>query len=239
MIETLLNYIVIIHYITVLRLIKQFSKGVCLKVDSELMNKINDTLNWIARLAYLNLLWIFFIVLGGIVFGFIPSTVAMFSVIRKWLQQHEDFPVIHHFFKVYKQEFIKSNLLGVILILVGIFIYVDSQLIPAFNGSIKIILLGSFMTVTILYLLVLFYIFPLFVHYKNGVFQYIKSALFIGISYPLRSLLMGISILSMLFICFVFPAISFLFLGSGIGLIIMCFSNHLLMEIAKEQVILD
>jgi len=210
-----------------------------LKVDSELMNKINDILNWIARLAYLNLLWIFFIVLGGIVFGFIPSTVAMFSIIRKWLYRHEDFPVIHHFFKVYRQEFIKSNFLGMILGIVGFIIYIDSQLILAFNGFIKIILLGSFMTVTILYLLVLLYIFPLFVHYQNGVFQYIKSAVFIGVSYPIRSLLMGISISSMLFICFVFPAISFLFLGSGLGLIIMYFSHHLFMEIAEEQLLFD
>jgi len=202
------------------------------------MNKINDIFNWIARLAYLNLLWMFFIVLGGIVFGFIPSTVAMFSIIRKWLD-HEDVPVIHHYFKIYKKEFIKSNFLGMILGLVGIFIYVDSQLILSFNGFIKIILLGSFMTVTILYLLVLFYIFPLFVHYKNGVLQYIKIALLIGISYPIKSLLMGISILSMLFICFVFPAISFLFLGSGLGLIIMYFSNHLFMEISEEQLILN
>ena len=207
-------------------------------MDSELMNKINDIFNWIARLAYLNLLWMFFIVLGGIVFGFIPSTVAMFSIIRKWLD-HEDVPVIHHYFKIYKKEFIKSNFLGMILGLVGIFIYVDSQLILSFNGFIKIILLGSFMTVTILYLLVLFYIFPLFVHYKNGVLQYIKIALLIGISYPIKSLLMGISILSMLFICFVFPAISFLFLGSGLGLIIMYFSNHLFMEISEEQLILN
>jgi len=202
------------------------------------MNKINDILNWIARLAYLNLLWLFFIVLGGIVFGFIPSTVAMFSILRKWLD-HEEVPLIHHFFKIYKQEFIKSNFLGMILGLVGFLIYVDSQLILAFNGFIKIILLGSFMTVTILYLLVLFYIFPLFVHYQNSVFQYIKFALLIGISYPIKSLLMGISILSMLFIYFVFPAISFLFLGSGLGLIIMYFSHHLFMEIAEEQLIFD
>lgn len=210
-----------------------------MEMNSDLMNKTNDMLNWIARLAYLNLLWIFFILLGGIVFGFIPSTVAMFSIIRKWLHHDEDFPVIHHFFSIYKQEFIMSNFLGMILGLVGIFIYVDSQLILAFNGSIKIILLGSFMTVTILYLLVLFYIIPVFVHYKNGVFQHIKSALLIGVSYPLRSLLMGISILSMLFICFVIPAISFLFLGSGSGLIIMHFSNHLFVEITGKQMIFD
>lgn len=208
-----------------------------MKMDNSWMNKINHILNWIVRLAYLNLLWIFFTLIGGIVFGFIPSTVVMFSIMRKWLNNDDDFPVLPEFFSHYKQEFMKANILGVILLFVGVFIYIDSQLIVAFKGPIKIMLLGSFATVGVLYMLVLLYIFPVYVQYKNGVFQYIKSALLIGISYPTRTLVMSISVVSLLFICFVFPAISFLFLGSGLSFIIMFFSNHLFIKMTEQQMI--
>lgn len=206
-------------------------------MDNNWLDKTNYILNWIVRLAYINLLWILFTLLGGIVFGFIPSTVAVFSIMRKWLNNNDDFPVIHNFFYYYKQEFIKSNLLGFILLLVGIFLYIDSQLIMAVTGPMKVVLLGSFATVGVLYVLILLYIFPVFVQYKNGVFQYIKSALLIGISYPFRTLFMSISVVSILFICFVFPAISFLFLGSGLSFIIMFFSNHLFIRITAQQII--
>lgn len=208
-------------------------------MDTHWMTKTNYILNWIVRLAYINLLWIFFILVGGIVFGFLPSTVAMFSIMRKWLNNDDDFPVLHKFYYYYKQEFIKANLLGVMLLVAGFILYIDSQLIMAFQGVIKVVLLGSFVTVGVLYILILFYIIPVFVQYKNGVFQYIKSAILIGISYPLRTLLMSISVVSILFICFIFPAISFLYLGSGLSFIIMFFSNHLFIKITKQEAIIN
>ncbi len=38
---------------------------------------------WVMRLAYVNLLWIGIFWLGLVVFGFFPSSAAMFAVVRK------------------------------------------------------------------------------------------------------------------------------------------------------------
>lgn len=43
---------------------------------------------WLFRLMWTNLLWIGFTILGLGIFGIMPATVAMFTVVRKW-QMHE------------------------------------------------------------------------------------------------------------------------------------------------------
>ncbi|MEC0304686.1 DUF624 domain-containing protein, partial [Terribacillus saccharophilus] len=54
------------------------------------MNRLSSSLyqlfEWITRFAYLNVLWILFTIAGGFIFGFFPSTIAMFTIIRDWLK---------------------------------------------------------------------------------------------------------------------------------------------------------
>lgn len=210
-----------------------------MEYSSVSINKVNYIFEWLFRLVYINVLWILFTLAGGIIFGIFPATVAMFSVMRKWMNKEEEPHTFRMFLKYFKREFLKSNLLGMILITIGLFLYIDAKLIPAFEGILKYVLLGSYATVGIFYLLVLLYIFPFFVHYENSMFQYFKSILLIGVSYPFRTLLMGVSIISILFICFVFPAIAILFLGSGLCFIMMFFSNHLFAKMTKEQAVVN
>src|SRR5690625_6342583 len=49
--------------------------------------------NWIMRLAYVNILWIAFSLVGIIILGFFPATIGMFTVIRKWIQGDGDIPI--------------------------------------------------------------------------------------------------------------------------------------------------
>ena len=51
-------------------------------------------------------------VAGGVVFGVMPSTVATFSILRKWVQGNFDMPIFKTFKNVYKKEFINSNKCG-------------------------------------------------------------------------------------------------------------------------------
>jgi uncharacterized membrane protein YesL len=61
------------------------------------------------KLAYLNLLWIVFSVGGLIVFGSIPASVSLFTIVRKWLINKEtDLPIFHTFFQNYKNEFLNQ-----------------------------------------------------------------------------------------------------------------------------------
>ena len=79
----------------------------------------------ISRLAYANLLWILFTVLGLGIFGFMPATVALFTVTRKWVMGDRDIPVFKTFWNTYRKEFFKSTLFGVVLFAIGYIIYID------------------------------------------------------------------------------------------------------------------
>ena len=50
---------------------------------------------WIWRFMILNFLWVIFMVAGGVVLGIMPSTVATFYILRKWVQGNFDIPILY------------------------------------------------------------------------------------------------------------------------------------------------
>ena len=71
---------------------------------------------WIWRFMILNFLWVIFMVAGGVVLGIMPSTVATFYILRKWVQGNFDIPIFKTFKDVYKKEFINSNKCGFVFL---------------------------------------------------------------------------------------------------------------------------
>jgi uncharacterized membrane protein YesL len=138
--------------------------------------------DWIMKLAYLNLLWILFSVSGLIVFGSIPASVSLFTIVRKWMVNKEsDLPIFHTFFQNYKSEFLKSNKLGLILVFMGLFLYYDFKLISATGGMLQYTLTVPLLLISIFYLITLLYFFPVYVHFDQKAFQYFKNSFYIGI----------------------------------------------------------
>ncbi|WP_077623350.1 YesL family protein [Sediminibacillus massiliensis] len=145
---------------------------------------------WIVKFAYVNLLWVCFSLLGGIIFGLFPATTAMFAVVRKWLLGEADTPVLPTFWRFYKQDFIKSNLLGFILTAVGYTLYLDYQLLDQAGVGTFHWLHYLLLILTSMYILTLLYAFPVFVHYELNVLQVLKTALFVMIVSPLSTIMM-------------------------------------------------
>jgi uncharacterized membrane protein YesL len=138
---------------------------------------------WISRFAYINFLWIAFSLAGLVAFGLMPATVALFSVTRKWILGQTDFPIFQTFANTFRKEFIKSNMLGLILFLFGYMLYVDLAYIPA-EGILLTLLRFSVLTIAFFFIIILLYIFPVYVHYNWKTLSYIKYALILGASYP-------------------------------------------------------
>lgn len=151
---------------------------------------------WISRLAYANILWVFFTLVGLIFFGFMPATVALFTVVRKWVKGENDVPVFSLFYKMYRKEFLKSNKLGLILFLFGYILYIDLAFIPAEGMFYTLVRMGV-LVISFLYIIVLLYIFPVYVHYDWKISLYLKYAFILGVSYPILTLgmLVGLGIL--------------------------------------------
>ncbi|OLS41073.1 YesL family protein [Bacillus sp. MRMR6] len=202
--------------------------------STEWLGRFYSICQWITRLAYINLLWMLFMLFGLLIFGAAPSTVALLTIIRKWLQGETDLPIFKNFLKIYKEEFIKANTLGVLLLGISIILYLDWRLISSVQGFLYPILMGCLLGVALLFLVVLIYIFPVYVHYEYKTLQYIKTAFLLGISYPMYTMVMVSSVICVSIICIFFQGVGLLFFGSGLGFVLMYISNLLFNKIAKQ-----
>lgn len=196
--------------------------------------KLYHACQWISRLAFLNLLWLLFMGVGLFIFGAAPSTVAMFTIIRKWIQGERELPTFPLFFEIYKKDFWKSNRLGLVLMVFMFILFLDWILIGSVQGILYPILTGCLIGVAFLFSMVMLYIFPVFVHYEFKIFQYVKVAFLLGISYPLYSFVMFLSVICVITISIFFNGVGLLFFGSGISYILMYISTLLFHKVARK-----
>jgi hypothetical protein len=75
---------------------------------SSLIEVIYRLSNLILRLVYINFLWILFSLLGLLIAGFFPSTVAMFTVVRIWVLGETDAAIFNMFWKTLNISFLKA-----------------------------------------------------------------------------------------------------------------------------------
>nr|WP_083875574.1 DUF624 domain-containing protein [Gracilibacillus halophilus] len=181
---------------------------------------------WLYRLAYINIIAIFFTLMGGVIAGICPAITAMFALNNKWLNGEDDFAVFPEFWKSFKAYFLKSNLLGGLILLTAIALTIDFSLANQFTGVLYYIILSSSSTVIVLSLLSVLYVFSLMIVFpKDSLWQLIKKAIQMSMLYPLLTMWMILSMCGFFFICWVFSSLAFLFLGSGLSFIAMSFSH--------------
>jgi uncharacterized membrane protein YesL len=202
--------------------------------STDWMGKLLGICQWITRLAYINLLWLFFMVLGLFVLGAAPATVTMFTIIRKWIKGESDLPVFTTYWNTYKKEFWKANSLGFILAGISLILYLDWRLISSVQGSLYPILMGCLIGIVFLFLVVTLFIFPVYVQYEYKTLQYIKTAFLLGISYPLYTMVMISAAICIFALSIFFNGVGILFFGSGLSYVLMYISNLLFEKITKE-----
>ena len=144
------------------------------------VGKLFTVCEWIMKLAYVNILWFLFTAAGLVMFGFMPATVALFTIVRKWLMKEIDIPIWRTFLTVYKNEFRKSNVLGFILVVCGTLIYIDFQFLLNTEGIIQLVMSIFLLIIACFYLILLSFFFPVYVHYDLKVVDYLKYAFLLG-----------------------------------------------------------
>ncbi|MCK0471818.1 YesL family protein [Halalkalibacter sp. APA_J-10(15)] len=178
------------------------------------MNKLMSIFNWIFKMAYLNGLWILFSLVGLVIFGFFPSTIAMLTICKKWLNGEEELPIFKTFMNVLKAEKLRGNLLGWILVSIGAVLYANFLVIQANVESVSIIFIFSFYLIAFLYIVTLTHVFPLYIHYKVPLLIIIKNAFIMSLSNIHFSGGMIISQSAIYYVMFSYPASALFFLGS-------------------------
>ncbi|WP_318614294.1 YesL family protein [Sporosarcina sp. YIM B06819] len=177
---------------------------------------------WIVRLAYVNLLWIAFTIAGLGIFGFMPATISMFAVIRKWRMGEVNVPIWSTFWKNYKKEFIKSNVFGTIFFLIGYVLSIEFQILRNTDQLIYLIVSYGVLGLFLLLLITFIYFFPIFVHFKLENIQYLKWPFIMGIIHPILTIVLlvvigGITYVTVLYM----PGMLLFFGGSVIAYVLM------------------
>ncbi|MGM0922572.1 MAG: YesL family protein [Bacillota bacterium] len=151
--------------------------------------------------AYLNVLWILFTAGGFIIFGVIPSTIGLFTVIRKMiLYKDKDIRIFSEYWKAVKKEFVKSNAMGFLLTIVTLLLWLNFQLLQNISGIPHLIFLSIICMAGMMWAVLLLYWIPVYIHFELPIRNVLSAAFLIGLSNPLYTILMiiGLSVLYMI-----------------------------------------
>lgn len=137
---------------------------------------------WVTKLVYINVLWILFSTAGLLVFGFMPASIAMFTVIRRWIHGNHETAVFTEFYNTFKKEFFKGNAFGLIILIVGLNVYLYVHFLPVIAAPLNSLLLIFIFLLGLIYLMFVIYIVPVYVHYDLPFVQYFKYTIYVGMT---------------------------------------------------------
>lgn len=162
---------------------------------------------WIWRIIQLNIIWIFHILLGGIVLGLFPATVAMFATTRKWLKGGIDYPMLQEYRAYYKDNFWKANALGWIYLLIGSFLVMDLLLVTQIQGVVALISTMIILFILVIYVFSFLYFFSYYVHFQQTFRNYLFQPFIITLISLKHNLLIAIGLMMIGYLIQQFPGL--------------------------------
>ena len=168
-----------------------------------------DEVVWAARL---NLLWLLFTLLGGVLLGVGPATVAAYALARRHARG-ESFQALPAFATAYRREFVRGTalllpVLGVSVFLVGDYLYLAS-LGPAATVP-RLVTLVALAAVVV----IAAYLLPMAVHYALRAYAYLPKASLFALTRPASSVLLLFALSAVVFATATYP---FLVLVVSVG----------------------
>lgn len=197
------------------------------------MGKLYEICNKIMLLMYINLLWVIFTILGLGIFGLMPATTAVFAVAQQQIQGNDTESTLGTFWKNYKKQFLFSNKVGILLLLIGYSLYFFLQFFHIFNFVIYIL----FATLLFCYFLMIIYIFPVLVYEENRADSaaYIKKAFTISLTNPVPTVMIILWAIACYLIYSIVPFLIVLFSVSTLAFIIMYYSDRIFNKLESEH----
>lgn len=138
---------------------------------------------------------------------------------------HADVPVFQTFYQTYKKEFIKTNGLGLILAAIGWMLFVNHQFFQGRADLFSIMVSYSTWLAGVLYIMVLMYIFPLYVHFEMPFVRYFSQAVLIGMLRPLTTIAMAASGAAVVYVLMTVPGL-IPFYGISLFALVWMFLAH-------------
>ena len=195
-------------------------------------SKFSQAMLKLCSTAWLNLLW-FLCSLPIFTAG--ASTTALYYVTLK-MARDEETNLTKLFFKSFRENFRQATTLWLILLAVGLVLAADGYILyhlrltaTGFPGVLWTLILALIIVVSIVYVIVLLYVFPLVASVSNTNWAMLKNSFFIGIHYLFCSILIFAIHLAMFYVVvnLFTPAIIF---GQGLCAFL---SSHLLNNVIQ------
>lgn len=195
----------------------------------------NTAVYRIINLAYINILWILFSIVGLGVFGLFPATTAMFAIIRKLIIGEKNFKISPTFWGYFKQDFIKANGFGIIILITIYILYFDFKFVEQSNNFQFLIPILLFILIS--FIVTVIFLFPVYSHFRLRFFQYIKQSFLIAITSPFELIAIGASAVAIYFAMTIFPGAIPLFSGSVFAYISTTLSFKAFDRIKKKKLL--
>ncbi|RKL68231.1 hypothetical protein CR203_07025 [Salipaludibacillus neizhouensis] len=200
-----------------------------------MMEKLDSFARIFTKFALLNILWLFFTVLGLGVLGLFPATVAMFSISRKWIQGDRDIPVVKTFWTMFKSNFMKANIYGWMIALAGVVLYVNYLIIVAAGTETPIFVVIAFILVVISYLLMIVSVIPVSIHFEGNGREILRKTSMFVLGRIHIALLFLLIVWTVGYMSLALPVFILFFSGSVLSYIMMWFFTQTLEKFEKKQ----
>lgn len=189
------------------------------------------------RIALLNILWILFTLLGFIVFGFFPATVALLSVIRD-LNTEDETRIFSTFLDYFVQNFIKGNAYGYSVLIINIiFLFLSFVSAEYFSPFLTVPLFA----ITIMIVVISLYVYPIYIYFEATYLNHIKLATIIALGHPMLSFVLftlftvNVVIIFYSTILVAFPVLILFFMISGSAYLVVKIVTPVLSNIAEKS----
>ncbi|MFP5113823.1 YesL family protein [Bacillaceae bacterium C204] len=190
-------------------------------MNNAILNKLHSLSNLISNLAYINILWLTFTFLGGVVLGIFPATIAMFFIIKRMFLEKSDFSIIKEFTILYKKEFKKSNLQFYPFILLVIIITADIRFISSLDFAFTNLVVKLFYVLLFALGMIFLYSLVVYIDGSGNKKWIVKSSVYILMNNPMTNLYIITGLLLLHTLSVKIAGLSILFSGSVFSLIVL------------------
>ncbi|MDQ1138148.1 putative membrane protein YesL [Microbacterium sp. SORGH_AS 1204] len=177
---------------------------------------------WIARLAYLNLIWLLFVLAGLIVLGFFPATAAGYQITRDWVHnpRTQEEPLFRRFAALFRANLIRANVAGGVAVAIGVLLFTALRLGWAATGAAwQVPLVGGAVIASVAFLGGLVHLPFLVAHMDAPARSLVRSSWLYALAHPGSTLIICAAWTGLCFALGAFPAAALFFSFTPIALL--------------------
>lgn len=159
----------------------------------------------IAWCAWLNAMWLAFTLLGGVLFGAGPATVAACTAVRRRIRGES--VRLHDFAAVWRREFLRGSLVLLPVFVVVFLLYSNYMYFSALGPQASVPRLVT-LAALVFTLGAASYVAPMFAHYDLRPYKYLTSAMRFALARPLSTFLLLFVLAAFAFATAVMPVLA-------------------------------